>query len=267
MQMESRSKLGLGGHSFIEQLGNDPKASFEEQCDIVASCLDNGICLIDTTYYQERIALGAILNKLQRREEARIMAWNFFHEPGKESELAGFTPYESHHVDIMLKELQSEYVDILVIHAHNDKNKLQQELQLASQWKDEGKVKQIALGMVRLEHLELLPDSTPISYILAPYNVFNQKAAVVFAKARERGFKICALSPFVRGWKLREVADDAEHAADLLLRWVATQNEVDHVIVSMRKREWVKANLESMARGPLNSEELMKLNKFREVNP
>ncbi|MCC2684356.1 MAG: hypothetical protein K0R75_1255 [Paenibacillaceae bacterium] len=264
--MVSRSKLGLGGHSFIEPLGNDPKAPFDEQCDIVTSCLDHGICLMDTTYYQERIALGTILNKLQRREEARIMAWNFFKERGKEAELVGFTPYQSHHVDIMLSELQSEYVDVLVIHSHNDKKKLRQELELASQWRLEGKVKEIALGMVRREHLELLPDNHPISYILAPYNFFNQSSAVVFAEAREMGFKVCALSPFVRGWKLREIADDPAYAADILLRWVAAQDVIDHVIVSMRRREWVQANLESMARGPLNSKELLKLNKFREVN-
>ncbi len=33
--MNYKSKLGLGGHSFIEALGNDPVASFEEQCSIV----------------------------------------------------------------------------------------------------------------------------------------------------------------------------------------------------------------------------------------
>ncbi len=29
-------KLGLGGHSYIAQLGNDPPASFAEQCALVA---------------------------------------------------------------------------------------------------------------------------------------------------------------------------------------------------------------------------------------
>ncbi len=45
-------KLGLGGHSYIAHLGNDPPASFEEQCALVAACLDTGIHLLDTTYYR-----------------------------------------------------------------------------------------------------------------------------------------------------------------------------------------------------------------------
>jgi hypothetical protein len=60
----------------MQQLGNDLKPAFEEQCEIVSACLDNTIRLFDTTYYQERMALGGILERLERREEARIMAWN-----------------------------------------------------------------------------------------------------------------------------------------------------------------------------------------------
>jgi aryl-alcohol dehydrogenase-like predicted oxidoreductase len=48
----------------MQQLGNDPKPAFEEQCEIVSACLDNGIHLFDTTYYQERVALGGILERL-----------------------------------------------------------------------------------------------------------------------------------------------------------------------------------------------------------
>ena len=80
--------MGLGGHSFIQELGNDPEASFEEQCAIVAAILDSGIYWIATTYYRERVALGNVLQHLRgRRKEARITAWNFFREPGKERQL------------------------------------------------------------------------------------------------------------------------------------------------------------------------------------
>jgi hypothetical protein len=37
------SRLVLGGHSFIEPLGNDPEPPFDEQCAIVTACLDQGI--------------------------------------------------------------------------------------------------------------------------------------------------------------------------------------------------------------------------------
>jgi hypothetical protein len=39
----TETPLILGGHSFIDQLGNDPPASRPEQISIVETCLDLGI--------------------------------------------------------------------------------------------------------------------------------------------------------------------------------------------------------------------------------
>lgn len=114
--MAFTQKLGLGGHSFIGELGNDPEASFEEQCAIVGAFLDRGMSLIDTTYYQERVVLGRVLRQLGRRSEARIMAWNFSRKPGDDNVLQPYTAYEPHHIDQMLEELQTDVIDLLVNH-------------------------------------------------------------------------------------------------------------------------------------------------------
>ncbi|RAP77165.1 aldo/keto reductase [Paenibacillus montanisoli] len=254
--MTNLSKLGLGGHSFIEELGNDPLASFEEQCAIVDACLDNGIQLIDTTYYQERVALGNVLQALGRRKEAEIMAWNFFNLPGQSDKLVGFSCYEPHHIDMMLKELQTDYIDVLVIHAHEDERKLRQEMDLAKRWVDEGKVRRVGLGMVGPDHLAGLPADHPVTHVLAPYNLFHQGAKDTFGMAKEMGLTTVALSPFIRGWKLNEIAADKNQTADLLLRWVTGQQLVDRVIVSMRKREWVQSNLQAVKRGLLTEKEI-----------
>jgi aryl-alcohol dehydrogenase-like predicted oxidoreductase len=253
------SKLGLGGHSFIEKLGNDSPASFDEQCTIVSECLDNGIRLIDTTYYQERVSLGRVMQKLGRRNEVEVMAWNFFKQPGRENDLVDFTTYERHHIDIMLDELQMNYIDTLVIHVHEDNKKLNQEIKLAEKWKCEGKIKNIALGMVKPKHLENLPEDHPVTHVLAPYNAFNREALSTFLKAKEMGIVVISLSPFIRGWKLEEIPDENHVVSDILLRWVASQDITDQVIVSMRKREWVKNNIESINRGELNDDETILL--------
>jgi aryl-alcohol dehydrogenase-like predicted oxidoreductase len=248
-------RLGLGGHSFIEQLGNDPRASFEEQCALVAECLDNGVTLIDTTYYQERVALGEVLRTLGRRDEAHIMAWNFFKEPGREDDLVPYTPYEPQHLGTMLDELQTDRVDILVIHAHADAQRLAGEMELARGWRDEGKVGTVALGMAELQHLEALPPGHPIEHVLAPYNAFNRGAEGLFRRAGDAGMQRIALSPFIRGWKLDEIGGERRVVSDHLLRWVASQPVVDRVIVSMRKAEYVRRNLAAVAKGPLTPEE------------
>ncbi len=248
-------KLGLGGHSYIAQLGNDPPASFEEQCGLVAACLDAGIRLLDTTYYQERVALGRVLQQLGRRDEATVTGWNFFKQPGKEDDLVPWTPYAPDHIDVMLDELQTDRIDLLVIHAEDDPATLHRELTLAETWIAAGKVRQVGLGMVGLRHLDQLPARHPVTHVLAPYNAFNRDASTLFARAREMGLQTVAMSPFIRGWKLDEIGEDTAEVAAILLRWVAWQPPIDRVIVSMRKQAWVQANLEAVARGPLTPQE------------
>lgn len=250
-----RSKLGLGGHSYIQELGNDPQPSFEEQCELVSACLDSGVTFFDTTYFQERVALGKVLEGLGRRDEVEIAAWNFFKQSGKEDELVGWTPYEPHHIDLMLGELQTDRVDLLVVHAEEDEAGLRRGLDLAGEWVRAGKARTVALGMADLRSLRALPEGRPVSHAFAPYNAFNRGALPAFEEAKRMGLTVVAMSPFIRGWKLDEIGEDKAVVADILLRWVASQEVVDRVVVSMRKAEWVNANLRSVERGPLSTEE------------
>ena len=230
-------KLGLGGHSYIQELGNDPRPSPEEQRALVAACLDAGVPLFDTTYYQERVALGGLLQTLGRRDEAEITAWNFFHQPGNDDGLVRPTPYGPSHLATILDELRTDRLDVLVIHAHDEEDVLRREMELAASWRDQGRVARIALGMAEDRHIRSLPEGHPISLVFAPYNAFDRAALPVFEEAKRRGMATVAMSPFVRGWKLDEIGGDTAVVADILLRWVAFQETVDRVVVSMRRVE------------------------------
>jgi len=109
----------------------------------------------------------------------------------------------------------------------------------------------------------MLPSGHPVSHVLAPYNAFNQDAAETFTQARTRNLCTVAMSPFIRGWKMDEIVaangEDKAEVADVLLRWVTGQPLVDHVIVSMRRTDWVGRNLRSLARGPLTPDEQARL--------
>ena len=161
----------------MQQLGNDPKPAFEEQCEIVSACLDNGIRLFDTTYYQERVALGGILERLGRRGEAKIMTWNFFKQLGKEADLVPYTPYEPHHLDMMLEELQTDRIDTLVVHADDDADRQRRGLELASDWMESWRVGSVALGMAKAWHLDVLPEGHSVGGVLIPYIAFAREAA------------------------------------------------------------------------------------------
>lgn len=269
--MTDAERLVLGGHSFIGPLGNDPEASFDEQCAIVAAFLDAGAAFIDTTYYQERVALGRVLHHLGRRDAARMLAWNFFRQPGRENDLVGPTPYQPGHLDVMLAELQTDRIDLLVVHAHDDAEGLNRELALAAEWQAAGKVTNVGLGMAEARHLDRLPNGHPVTHVLAPFNAFHPAAASMFEKAKAKNLTTIAMSPFVRGWKMDEIVRaagvDKGEASDLLLRWAAFAPFVDHVDVSLRNAAWVGANLRSLNGGPLTNDERARLNGWLTQQP
>jgi aryl-alcohol dehydrogenase-like predicted oxidoreductase len=163
---------------------------------------------------------------------------------------------------MMLEELQTDYIDTLLVHADDDADDAdgqRRELELARDWMESGRVGSVALGMAKARHLEVLPEGHPVGGVLIPYNAFAREAADAFAVAKAQGMEKIALSPFVRGWKLDEIGEDPAEVSGILLRWVASQDLVDHVIVSMRKSDWVQGNFDAVARGSLTEEEQVRL--------
>lgn len=239
-------KLILGGHSFIAQLGSDPAPDEATQEAIVAACLDSGITTFDTTYLPERVALGKALQRLGRRSEAQLIAWNFFTDFGPNDSVGGHAPYEPQHLAQMLSELQSEHIEHLVVHPVSDPAAQERQEALAISWQEQGLVGRLGTWMPPLSSSQ----SGPYTFAVAPCNVTcAEDAAPRFAAYKALGWETLATSPFVRGWELDKRAqgrDKAEVAAEML-RFAAFFPNVDRLIVAMRRPEWVAVNQASLA--------------------
>jgi aryl-alcohol dehydrogenase-like predicted oxidoreductase len=267
--------LILGGHSFISQLGNDPPAPEREQRRIVESCLDHGIAWFDTTYQPERVALGNVLHAIERRDEATILAWNFFTDfsPGDQVGLPEY--YRPGHIDVILEQLRTAYVDCLVVVPLDDPEENQRQEDLVVEWRRKGYVRSLGLWIPDPAILERHPSPNPFRFAIHPFNITTEDAAPVFAACKMSGWETIATSPFYRGWELDRIITQASGRgygdteslrrvlADLLLRFSLFQRDVDRVIVAMRKATWVARNLDSVSRGPLTAEERRWLQRLR----
>jgi aryl-alcohol dehydrogenase-like predicted oxidoreductase len=108
-------------------LGTDPATDFDAQVAIVNACLDQGITTVDTTYEPERVALGRILETLGRRDEAKIIAWNFFIYSETVDHLSGPKPFETNHIDVLHAQLRTDSIDMVVVHPVKDAGTRNQE--------------------------------------------------------------------------------------------------------------------------------------------
>jgi aryl-alcohol dehydrogenase-like predicted oxidoreductase len=267
--------LILGGHSFIAQLGNEPPASEATQRALVEACLDNEIRWFDTTYQPERVALGKVLHELGRRSEATILAWNFFADftPGEPVGEASY--YAPGHIDAILEQLRTDYVDCLVVVPLDDPEKNQRQEELALGWKNKGYVGSLGLWIRDVAILDRYRNANPFRFAIRPFNVTTAADAGIFKACKAAGFETLATSPFFRGWELdrivtaaaaRSYGDEAtlrSLLADLMLRYSLFQDGVDRVIIAMRKVEWIRHNLESVARGALTPSEHRRLRRLR----
>jgi hypothetical protein len=247
--------LILGGHSFIAQLGNDPRPDDRAADALVAACLDHGIRHFDTTYRPERIALGASLARLGRRDEARLIAWNFFQDFGEEEvHLAGPEPYREEHLASLLADLRTDHIDELVVHRVGDPGRDAAQEALALRWQAAGHVGRLGAWCPG-PGFATWPTRSAYGFVVEPRNAFTP--ALAHPDPHDR----YGCSPFVRGWQLDRLARALPRAtvADLLLRHAAFHPPIDRLIVSMRRPEWIDANLASIARGPISADEQVML--------
>jgi aryl-alcohol dehydrogenase-like predicted oxidoreductase len=259
--------LILGGHSFIHQLGNDAAASEAEQEAIVAACLDHGVRWFDTTYQPERIALGKALHALGRRGEATILAWNFFADFTPSDPVGTHAPYRPGHIDMILEQLRTDFVDCLVLVPVADHEENQRQIALLEEWRTRGHVRSLGVWVEDTSILTRQRAGHPFRFAIRPFNVTTADAASVFADCKIGGWETIATSPFFRGWELDRMVAGAAKAgygdaqrlratlADALLRFALFQDGVGRVVVAMRKVEWVTRNVESVDRGPLTPKE------------
>jgi aryl-alcohol dehydrogenase-like predicted oxidoreductase len=277
----TETPLILGGHSFISQLGNDPPASAQEQRAIVESCLNHGIVWFDTTYQPERVALGNAFHALGRRDEAKILAWNFFTDFAPGDPVGEAEYYRPQHIEVILEQLRSAYVDCLVVVSLDDPEENQRQEELAIEWLRKGYVRSLGLWVPDPATIELHRHQNPFRFAIRPFNIATDDAAPIFAACKMSGWETLATSPFFRGWELDRIIAEASARgygeaetlrpvlADLMLRFSLFQRNVDRVVVAMRKVGWIARNLESVARGPLTAREhrwLQRLRRFTAKN-
>jgi len=208
--------LMLGGHSFVQQLGNDPVPDQGAAVEIVAACLDAGILWFDTTFRPERIALGAALTHLGRRDEATIACWGHFRLFGPQDDYEYPVPLEPHHLDAMREDLQTDRIDEVVVSPvatrHCPERQKEQEA-VAARWKADGSLRLLGTYRPGADADRRFGPDNPYDFQVQPHNV-EEDATEVFRACGKLGWTNFACTPFGRGWTLDRIVEQEGRAAD-----------------------------------------------------
>lgn len=163
-------------------------------------------------------------------------------------------------IDISLKNLRTDYIDLYQIHNPNaaDLEAVQKEggaLEALLEAKAAGKIGHIGVTLHAADLFKVAVEYDWVETIMFPYNVVETQGEKLIDRCAERNIGFIAMKPLAGG-----AIDDTA----LAMRFIANNPSVTVVIPGMEKAEQIQQNAEAVANtAPLTGEEKNKIAAIR----
>ena len=163
-------------------------------------------------------------------------------------------------VDISLKNLRTDYIDLYQFHNPNAEQ-LDQLLgeggamEALQEAKAAGKIGHIGITLHAADLFERVLEYDWVESIMFPYNIVETQAEELFARAKEKNIGIICMKPLAGG---------ALEDASLAMRFAASNPNLDVIIPGMADREEAEVNLAAVnCTQPFTPEQLQKMEQLR----
>ncbi|MGG3283788.1 aldo/keto reductase [Paenibacillus solani] len=145
----------------------------------------------------------------------------------------GRPEYLRQQVELSLRHLGLEYIDLMQLHRIDPKVPLEEQLGELVSLKEEGKIRHIGLSEVTVEQLKAAEKITPIASVQNLYNLVKRDAEPVLEYAEAKGIAFIPWFPLATGALAREGSPLEEMAvrlnakpAQLALAWLLKRSPV-----------------------------------------
>ncbi len=195
------STFGMG----CWQLGNTEDwgtaMSDAQGIDLVHSALDRGCNFFDTAPPYARGNSETVLgNALSGHRDKAVICSKFGYTHNYTADHSVDGLHKS--LEGTLKRLNTDYLDILLVHSPADdfyKSDMPQ-FEALEKLKAQGVLKAYGISADTTEHLRLILDHTQSQVLEVPFSIFSQEVSAVFDKAQEKGVGIISKVPLDSGW-------------------------------------------------------------------
>ena len=210
--------------------------------EAVRDALELGYHHVDTARaYGNEAQVGQALHDSGRNRDEIFLTTKLWY-----TELSSIGVHDQ--IEQSLRDLRTEYLDLLLIHWPNRRVPLAEPLAAMLEARDDGRVRHLGVSNFPSALLREALDHAPIVCDQLEYHPYLGQPEVL-ALARERDLMVTAYSPLAQGAVLREpvVAEIAEQhgktPAQVVLRWLFDQPQVA-AVPKAASREHRIANIE-----------------------
>jgi len=165
-------------------------------------------------------------------------------------------------IDISLKNLQTDYIDLYQVHNPTEENLKQVlapggALEALLEAKEAGKIGHIGITAHTTAIFEQALELDWVETIMFPYNIIERQGEELIRKCTEKNIGFIAMKPLAGG---------AIDAPDLALRFICANPDVSVVIPGMYDIKEIHMNLAAAEnRAPFSEVELQKMDGIREA--
>jgi len=302
------SRLGFGTWQFANSSGSWVGSSKEESQKTLAIALESGLNFIDTAQvYGDGLAekwIGEVVNDFGREKvviASKIFTIGGWKEPNINSKIKDFYPEEWIYktVDETLKNLNSDYVDLMQFHVWNDSFAVNDNWKkVTRKLRESGKVRNWGISLLGqdFEDFRSTVETGLIQSVQMVFNLFHQvPIQETFGYLKEKSVSVLARVPldeggltgslvadmvfedgdfragYFQGDRLNETISKVEllkilaakygiyDIVELALRFAISFDVVTSVIPGMRKLKNLESNLAIIEKGPLPAELILEL--------
>jgi len=275
-------------------IGVESRADMLDQAEAVKllhAALDSGINFFDTArlYGQSEEIMG---KAFKDRRDSVVICTKCKHLRTDTKQLPAIGSLRKI-VDNSLKEslsaLQTEYVDVYMIHDPNPEVIENQEIaEVFSEYRKKGLTRSIGVSTYTVEETRRAIESGIWDVIQLPFNLMDQRQGRLFPLARQRGVGVVVRSTLLKGVltdkgrnlhpELKEVqqhrdlynellSDDVPRLSDLATKFVLSHNEVSSVLIGIDRMEYLQDAL-AVANGRyLDQKTLARAKELRYPDP
>ncbi len=258
------SRLGFGAMRLpMVQVGDEQYVDMDRAVEAFHRAFELGVTYVDTAFLycsqQSEFAVGRALRG--RRDQVVLTTKATKQRMARQGDLRRM-------LDHQLQRLEVDYLDFYLFHGIGLENF--HEFDRKGGWladmmraRDEGLVRHVGFSFHdKPEGLVRLVDLGHFEMLTCQYNYLDRKNAEAMAYARERGLGVVVMGP-VGGGRLAGLPGflsgaaglDTSHAAQLALRFVLANPNVDVALSGMGSREMVEENVAAVEAGPLSEDE------------